>query len=140
MKTFEEVFKALGCDKPFRDKAIIMSDGFVDGLTEDGNKAYGKLIAILDFLSEQDLIEYDVNKLDRTIDEVSIEDINIYSVNTYAINKIKHELEAISIPYNDEDIIDLYNYYMEFGYEDEKAISRTVDEIVDEFYKNNMEE
>lgn len=78
MKTFEEVFKALGCNKPFRDKAIITSDGWVDGLTEQGNKAYGKLVAILDFLSEQGLVEYNVDKLDRTIDEISIQDIMIY--------------------------------------------------------------
>lgn len=78
METFEEMFKALGCDKPFRKKVLVDDFGCVEGLTISGCKTYGKLTDILDFLQGQGLIKYDIDILDNAIEFIAKQDVDGY--------------------------------------------------------------
>ena len=57
----ETIFVSLGCKKPFKKNGDISQDGW---------KAYDKMMSILIFLQNNNVINFRQDNLDRWVDEV----------------------------------------------------------------------
>ena len=61
LMNLETILVSLGCKKPFKKNGDISQDGW---------KAYNKLMSILIFLNDNNVINFRQDNLDRWVDEV----------------------------------------------------------------------